>query len=404
MDILHEPTPIPNLPTQESHELSWKEAYDTLQDELIELRKQNKILEKELKIKEDTEYEMNTQKIYLETIVEELVVNQDLLEEGKKNFEALIEELEVSKRIAEKTVEELEFKQSEVEMQQQYMADIILQLEASEKEISDKNKILERTSTLINRAYENITDSINYAKRIQDAMLPAPALLKDWFQDYFILFEPTSIVSGDFYWFTQVKNKVIVVAADCTGHGIPGAFMSILAIESLHYIVNVQGVDNADQIINLLHENTRTLLRQHETKNMDGMDIALVIIDLKHKILEYAGANNSLILIKNNEFIKVKADRFAVGGYQREEKREFTKHVFHVKEGDTFYIYSDGYQDMCGGPDSRRFMSQRFRHLLHEISLKEMRVQKMILSKVMRFWLRHETKHLDDVLVLGVRI
>jgi len=350
MDV--NPKQILNM--QEIDLISLQNVCRDLQKELEDTKKRNKKLETQLDKLQNAQYEISTQKEYLEVIVGEL-----------------------------------ETQNTAVENQKQQLTENVKALESG--------KILEH-------AYGNITDSVNYAKRIQEALLPNRDLLKDWFQDYFILFKPTDVVSGDFYWFTQVKNKVVVIAADCTGHGIPGAFMSILAIESLHYIVNVQGIDDADQIVNQLHENTRLLLRQHETKNMDGMDIAVVIIDLKHKILEFAGANNPLVLIKNGEMHHIKADRFAVGGYQKEDKREFTKHIFHVKEGDRFYIYSDGYQDMCGGVDSRRFISQRFRRVLHEISFKSMLAQKTILKKIMKFWLRKEAKHLDDILVMGIQI
>jgi len=407
-------TPVASEETlnlQEIDAISLQEAYYALQKELDETKKRNENLEAQLDTLRNAQYEINTQKEYLEVIVGELETQNTAVEIQKKQLIDSVKALESSKNelsaknlIMIDVVAKLETKQGEVEMQRQYMLEIINELEESKIEISQQNLVLEQTTEIVKRAYGNITDSINYAKRIQDALLPNKDLLKDWFQDYFILFKPTDVVSGDFYWFTQVKNKVVVIVADCTGHGIPGAFMSILSIESLHYIVNVQGIDDADQIVNQLHENTRLLLRQHETKNMDGMDIAVVIVDLKHKILEFAGANNPLVLIKNGEMHHIKADRFAVGGYQKEDKREFTKHIFHVTEGDSFYIYSDGYQDMCGGADSRRFISQRFRRVLREISAKSMPAQKTILKKIMKFWLRREVKHLDDILVMGIQI
>jgi serine phosphatase RsbU (regulator of sigma subunit) len=289
-------------------------------------------------------------------------------------------------------------------MQRDYLTTMVQELEKSQNEVVEKNKLLEKTSKTLHEAFINIKSSINYAKRIQDAMLPNKGLLERFFQDSFIFFKPKDVVSGDFYWYTMAGNKIIVAAVDCTGHGVPGAFMSMLGMELLHHVVNVQRFDSPDEILNQLHNNIRRVLKQEKGENRDGMDIALLVIDKKNKVMEFAGAHNPLIWIQDNEMHHIKADRQAIGGFQREPNKNFTKQIIHYKEGAVFYLFSDGYQDLCHGKTGKRFMSSKFRTLLHEIHQKPMHKQEKILNNVKKYWIKKDSQQLDDILVIGIKV
>lgn len=371
-----------------------KESFEQSNEYLINLvedaEAQKSAIEYQHKLLQEQQDKITQQNKAFENIVEELRTNQD--------------EINMQKEYLLTMVQEMENKQAEIEMQRDYLTTMVQQLETSQNEVVEKNKLLEQTSKILQDAFTNIKSSINYAKRIQDAMLPNKGLLERFFQDSFIFFKPKDVVSGDFYWYTVAGNKIIVAAVDCTGHGVPGAFMSMLGMELLHHIVNVQRFDTADEILNQLHINVRRVLKQESGENRDGMDISLLIIDKRNKSLEFAGAHNPLIWIRNKELQQVKADRQSIGGFQREPAKNFTKHIIHYEAGDVFYIFSDGYQDMCNGKTGKRFMSSRFRSVLAEIHQHPMHKQEEILNKIKKYWIKKDSQQLDDILVIGIRV
>ena len=204
------------------------------------------------------------------------------------------------------------------------------------------------------------------------------------------------------------NNKHIIAAVDCTGHGVPGAFMSTIGIDLMDEIVNLMGISEADQILNYLHKLVRKSLRQKETKNHDGMDMAVCVIDRHRGKIEYAGAKNPLIMFRNGEKIEVDADRRSIGGSywsEEQDERRYTKHVIHIDPEETLtcYLYTDGFQDQFGGPKRRKFMSRRFKDTLEHIHQKPMKEQSEILEKTLITWMEEEPQ-VDDVLVIGFRV
>lgn len=277
------------------------------------------------------------------------------------------------------------------------------------KIISNKNKLLHEQNIQIgNQKKEiehknkNLTDSIVYAKRIQDAMLNDVKLLNEILDDAFILFKPKDIVSGDFYWFGQKKDKFIFSAIDCTGHGVPGAFMSMLGNSFLNQIVFNLGITSPEIILEKLSCEVQTALKQAETNNQDGMDMALCTIDLKTKTLEFAGAKNPLVYIHEGVAERIKGDRLPIGiSYGKETS--FQKHTFKPEGPACFYMFSDGYVDQFGGPENNKFMIKRLQDLLVEIHTKPMETQKEILNTTITEWMKDE-EQIDDILLVGFKL
>jgi serine phosphatase RsbU (regulator of sigma subunit) len=255
---------------------------------------------------------------------------------------------------------------------------------------------------------EAITSSISYAQRIQSAILPPEEYFHEVLNDVFILFRPRDIVSGDFYWIKQVNQYVILAAADCTGHGVPGAFMSMLGISYLNEIVHRREITQANQVLNELRKQIRNSLRQHgqPEESRDGMDMALCVIDEKKKVLQYSGANCPLYLIRDKngtpELTEFKADRMPLGYYQGKFK-SFTNNDIQLEFGDVFYLFSDGFIDQKGGKEGKKFLSKNFKNLLLEIHQEPMHEQKKILDKTINDWMGNNSQ-IDDILVLGVRV
>lgn len=253
-----------------------------------------------------------------------------------------------------------------------------------------------------------IISSINYAKRIQSAILPPEVYINELLNENFILYLPKDIISGDFYWIKQVKNYIILTSADCTGHGVPAAFMSMLGISCLNEIVQSRDFTHANQILNELRKEIKHSLRQTGKKEemRDGMDIALCVIDSKNNIMQYSGAHNPLYIISNNngnsEIKEIKADPMPVGIHFLGD-RSFTNHEVQLEIGDTFYIFSDGFIDQIGGENNHRFTSERFKKLLVTIYDQPLYEQKEILEKTLKDWMGAHPQT-DDILVIGVRV
>jgi serine phosphatase RsbU (regulator of sigma subunit) len=290
-----------------------------------------------------------------------------------------------------------------------------MQKKKDNKKITDQNnQILEANEELtvlnenISRQNREIMDSISYAQRIQSAMMPPEGYFNELLDEAFVFYKPRDIVSGDFFWIRQVNQYIVLAAADCTGHGVPGAFMSLLGISYLNEIVQRREITQASEVLNELRRQIKNSLRQHgqpdETK--DGIDMALCAIDQKNRTMQYAGAFNPLYLIReekgNAELIEFKADRMPLG-YHHGKDRAFSNHEIKLEIGDTFYIFSDGFIDQKGGPDQKKFMSKKFKNLLlgiHDLPLFD---QKNILEKTLTGWMGDQ-EQIDDILVVGVRV
>ncbi len=284
------------------------------------------------------------------------------------------------------------------------------QLEQHNKEIDIKNSQLSDAVDRIEKQNKSITQSINYAKNIQQALLPRPETLNEILKDAFIFFKPRDIVSGDFYWFKEVDfvdnnnvkhNKIIITAVDCTGHGVPGAFMSMIGFNLLDEIVS-KGIFNPAEILTELNRGIHTSLKQKETNNKDGMDMAICVIDKQAKELEFAGAQNPLIYIQDGEVNQIKGDRIGIGGGNSDV--EFTKHTLKLDKPTWCYIFSDGFIDQFGGDEGRKFMIKRFRQYLLSIYKNPMSEQKSLLKQTFKDWLHDKYIQIDDVLVMGFEV
>ncbi|MCK4664420.1 MAG: tetratricopeptide repeat protein [Bacteroidales bacterium] len=266
------------------------------------------------------------------------------------------------------------------------------------------NILLEEQNEKIEEQKQSITDSIQYASRIQKAVVPSEERANEILPEHFILWRPRDIVSGDFWWMTQKENKVILVAADCTGHGVPGAFMSMLGVSFLNEIVNQQDIITANVILNQLRTSVKTTLKQKgaEGEAKDGMDIALVVLDVPNMKLQFSGAYNPLYLYRNSELIETKADKNPIGIFIK-EKDSFTNHEIELQKGDTFYIFSDGFIDQFGGEKGGKFKTKNFKALLQNMQDKPMKEQGEILDRTVDEW-RGDIEQIDDIIILGVRI
>ncbi len=272
-----------------------------------------------------------------------------------------------------------------------------------EQKVKERTHTIEEQKEHIEKIHDEITQSIRYAKRIQTAMLPHNEIIEAMLPHHFILFKPRDIVSGDFYFFKPIGKKLLFIAADCTGHGVPGGFMSMLGISYLSEISSQIPDPTASEIINHLREKIKLTLGQTSTDSTqkDGMDMTVCLIDTEKKQIQYAGAFNPLYYIRNNELEIVKADRQPVAVYFKEE--EFTNNIIEVKKGDIFYMFSDGYVDQNGGPNNRKFMSKNFKDLLLTIHKLPLNEQKEKLTKNIEDW-QGDATQVDDILVIGFQL
>ncbi|MFH1320360.1 MAG: two-component regulator propeller domain-containing protein [Bacteroidota bacterium] len=278
-------------------------------------------------------------------------------------------------------------------------------VEQSNIEISKKNKIIETKN-------KDITDSIAYAKRIQEAILPLDNERLRHFPESFILFKPKDIVSGDFYWLTKKDEIAIIAAADCTGHGVPGAFMSMIGNSLLNEIVIEKGNTKPAKILDAMKEGIINALKQkgESGEQKDGMDIGLLALNYSKNTAEFAGAYNSLLLARKGELEEIKADRMPIGIFEDDGGKRFTNQLIELQKGDTLYIFSDGYTDQFGGHKGKKFRSNRFKQLILDIQPMSMDDQKACLDKTIEDWKAHNDQEgniyeqLDDILVIGVRV
>lgn len=264
-------------------------------------------------------------------------------------------------------------------------------------------RITQKQKHIIVEKQREILDSIHYAKRIQDALLKEQEHISVHLPEHFILFKPKDIVSGDFYWALEKENNWYVAAADCTGHGVPGAFLTMLGTSFLNEINATEELLTPAEILNRLRARIIKELSQtgKDGGSKDGMDISLVRLNLQTKEMRWAGANNSLYLIRNNELNETKADKQPIG--YADNLKPFTDHLFQLQKGDSAIIFSDGYSDQFGGPKRRKFMSKQLKETLISISSLEMKEQKEKLNKTFEDW-KGEGEQIDDVTVIGIRL
>lgn len=272
------------------------------------------------------------------------------------------------------------------------------QLELINQEVIKQKEEIEENA-------KNLTESIKYAKRIQQNILPTKEVLNSLFKNYFVIFRPRDIVGGDFYWVAGHENKRIVVVADGTGHGVPGAFLTMIGNILLNQIVNEKKILRPADILYWLHIGVRQTLKQdvEDSTSRDGMDVTLVTIDVETYECEYAGANLPCNYYQDWEVHEIKPDKQSIGGEQMEEERIFTNHKFQLRNGDAIYLYTDGFVDQLGGPDEKRFSTRRFRDLILRTQTESMATQRALLNMEWKEW-KGDLEQLDDVTVFGIRI
>lgn len=257
---------------------------------------------------------------------------------------------------------------------------------------------------IIQQKNKSITDSINYAKRIQEAILPSKHQLGKLFPDAFVLYLPKDIVSGDFFWISEQENKIIVAAADCTGHGVPGAFMSMVGTSLLNETVNEHHITQPAEVLDRLRQGIIAALKQSDVDSAtkDGMDIALCAFDRSNHHLEFAGAYNPLYRVRQGTLDETKGDKSPIGIHIRGREIPFTNHTIGLETGDMIYIFSDGYPDQFGGPKNKKFTYKRFKELLTTHSHLPLREQEEVLGATLKEW-KGENDQVDDILVIGIR-
>jgi serine phosphatase RsbU (regulator of sigma subunit)/HAMP domain-containing protein len=275
--------------------------------------------------------------------------------------------------------------------------------ERTEEVVRQKDEIDGQKSKL-EELYKDVTDSIKYAKRLQDSILPPTEYMTQLFPNSFVLFKPKDIVSGDFYWMHKVGKKHLFAAVDCTGHGVPGAFMSLVGANGLNSAVKEHELDNPGEILDDLNKYAHEALNKDSEDNTvrDGMDIALCSIDYDTMELEFSGAYNPLYLIRDGEILITKSDKFAIGSFSPNEKNYDTKNI-PIKKGDIIYVFSDGYPDQFGGLKGKKFLYRQFRETLISIKDLPMQEQQQLLDQKIETW-KGSYEQVDDILIIGVRI
>jgi serine phosphatase RsbU (regulator of sigma subunit) len=310
------------------------------------------------------------------------------------------------------TVRTRNLKKAKIDLEQEVQLRTF-QLRQEKEKVEIVNKEVTEQKAIIEAKNHDITDSIKYAKNIQEALLPPLQNLHKELKEAFVLYLPKDIVSGDFYWFAKRNKKRFIASVDCTGHGVPGAFMSIIGNTLLNEIVTEKNITSPAEILNELHLGVKTALKQSgnsENERRDGMDIALCSLNEEGTILEYAGANRPLWIFRKNKngeeaFEIIKANKFPIGGLEMENevKRTFTNHSISIEKGDTIYLFSDGYADQFGGSKGKKFMVGNMQKLVSDIYHKPIKEQEQLLLKNFLDW-KGELEQVDDVLVIGFKI
>jgi len=279
------------------------------------------------------------------------------------------------------------------------------QVVAQKEEIEAQRDEIEKHRDQLAEQQKHIMDSITYAKRLQYAILPTDENIKELFSEFFIVFHPKDIVSGDIYWFNQLNGKRYFSAVDCTGHGVPGALVSMVGHNWLDYALKDLKLERPVDILGALNTGVTSTFKEKDEDGAvkDGMDIALCCVDYDNMKLQFAGAYNPAIIVRNGELIQLKGDKCPIGAFSRRAVAGYTHQEIDIQKGDMVYVFSDGYADQFGGDDGRKFLMANFKKLLLEVHALPVEQQKDTLEQTFFDWMKYENQ-LDDILVVGVRI
>ena len=296
----------------------------------------------------------------------------------------------------------------ELEEKNKLVSEINVKLEG---EVQERTKEIEHQRLLLKEKNEDFISSIKYAERIQNAILSNEQKFKSILPESFVMFRPKDIVSGDFYWIEKIEpteqwpdGLIVYATADCTGHGVPGAFVSIICNNLLKLSKNHQDVQNPGQALDFVNKEINGVLNSNYSQEQirDGMDVSLCALDLNKKRLYFSGAKNGVLIVRNGEIISVKGDRVAIGNTDQNE-HNFETQVIELEERDMLYTFSDGYVDQFGGPDHKKFMSKRLKEMFINIADKSMNEQQEVVENTFEIW-KEDVEQIDDVLLVGVRI
>ncbi|PLX02973.1 MAG: hypothetical protein C0594_11310, partial [Marinilabiliales bacterium] len=279
----------------------------------------------------------------------------------------------------------------------------ITKIKKTEKEIKELLQTAVSQRDQIQEQKQEITDSILYAKRIQAAIFPNQELINQLIPNHFILYRPRDIVSGDFYWINNIEGVTVIAVADCTGHGVPGAFMSMLGVAYLNEIILKEYITHTGVILKRLRKEVIRSLHQHgkDDSTKDGMDIAMIAYNEKTGEVQFSGAHNPLYHVRAGELNVIKGDKMPIGIYDKMDK--FTTNELKVEKGDQLYMFSDGYADQFGGPKGKKFKYGAFKRLIKEISDKDMEEQNKLLGRKLDDW-QGDYEQIDDILVMGIKV
>ncbi len=349
------------------------------------------------------------------------------VQEKNKKIWQMSETVYIEKKKVDEQVEQLQLEKEKLETEKKKVDEKIKKLWSQSIAIHKEKEKINEIKIEIEIKHREVIDSVNYAKRIQEAILPSLTEISECFPDSFVLFKPKNIVSGDFYWFSQKKGKKIIASVDCTGHGVPGAFMSLIGNTLLNQIVNEKGITDPAEILDQLNKGVNQSL--HQTKNdsesRDGMDVAICCFEFptynsettigiaQDKLgagvwrmgelrLQYAGANRSLYIIKNNILEETKSNKFPIGGLDYNNLKKFTTHTFQLKKNDSIYVSTDGFADQFG-ENNKKLKTTKFKEILISIKDQTMQEQKIYLDSFIENW-RGDLEQTDDILVIGIRI
>lgn len=277
----------------------------------------------------------------------------------------------------------------------------LLRLPSAITNVVSKKKI-EYLHEKLKIAYKNINDSINYAKMIQEAMLPDESVLYTNFPGSFVFFKPKDILSGDFYWFKKGEDIFSIAVADCTGHGVPGALLSMMGFNILYEAVSTKKLSLPSEVLDRLNKQVRRILKHNTNTINDGMDIVFCTIDLKNKIMMYAGANRPLFIEREKKMIEFKPDKISIGGIDNNEMK-FTNHTIPIKTGDRIFLYSDGYADQFHFETGKKIMTKRLKELLTNYACLPFDEQKKFIKSFFEKW-KGNKEQVDDVLLMCIQI
>lgn len=330
------------------------------------------------------------------TLAQQVALRTQELSNANAELEATLSQVKTQNEVIQQ-------KSAELTHANEQLFGLNSELSRTLSQVQQQNREIEMQRDQIRLQQENTESSIRYARRIQDAMLPDGDELARFFAGYFILNRPRDIVSGDFYWFAEKQGKIVVAVVDCTGHGVPGAMMSMLGTSFLNNVAAEQSQPDTALILNAMHQHVREALQQEKGINRDGMDMSVIVYDPHMRTIQFSGARNSLYLVRNGMLTEYKADRLSIGGFQKESERLFSAQIIDVHAGDVLYMFTDGYADQIGGANNHKLMLKHFRNLCERVGALPVHQQQATFATHLTNWMGSEAQ-VDDILLVGLMV